>query len=393
MMPPWLLSRGLIAADAPRVDILLLIMWPAGGHAGRRRDCRCCCFACVASSSGRFKAGSMRRVRRSAAAVGLGRRAGRDRLPIAVQPLFFGTPVWHSVLAIPLSVPLGLVALRVLGETNWGPISTMTNVMQAVFGVIAPGDLRANMVSSGITGAVAAESEGLMQDFRAGQMIGSTPRMLTYMQLIAVPVGALALAFMYPLLRDTYGVIGENAQLLSPTSQRWVGFAKLVTQDSRARQRPIRTAAARIAWMTTSLGVGALIGVLLTLLEQNARWRPYVPSPDGNGHRDAHSGQRGHDDLPRCRGRLDLGEDLARIARAILDPDRVRPDRRRSAGRRDDPAARDGRADEPAVALSSAKLCRCRAASDHYDKLPLHKLSECQHATLNTSYFCTVSSI
>ena len=29
--PPWLLSRGLIAADAPRVDILLLIMWPAVG--------------------------------------------------------------------------------------------------------------------------------------------------------------------------------------------------------------------------------------------------------------------------------------------------------------------------------------------------------------------------
>src|SRR4029453_13067424 len=29
--PPWLFSRGLMAADAPRVDILLLIMWPAVG--------------------------------------------------------------------------------------------------------------------------------------------------------------------------------------------------------------------------------------------------------------------------------------------------------------------------------------------------------------------------
>ena len=180
-------------------------------------------------------------------------------------------------------MPLGLVALRVLGETNWGPISTMTNVIQAAFGAIAPGDLRANMVSSGITGAVAAESEGLMQDFRAGQMIGSTPRMLTYMQLVAVPVGALALAFMYPLLRDTYGVIGDNAQLLSPTSQRWVGFAKLVTQELAGPAATNPAAAARIAWMTTSLGVGALIGVVLTLLEQNASWRPYIPSPTGMG--------------------------------------------------------------------------------------------------------------
>ena len=87
---------------------------------------------------------------------------------IIVQSAFFRTPVWQSVLAIALSVPLGLVALRVLGETNWGPISTMANLMQAMFGGIAPGDLRASMVSSGITGAVAAESEGLMQDFRAG---------------------------------------------------------------------------------------------------------------------------------------------------------------------------------------------------------------------------------
>ena len=148
-----------------------------------------------------------------------------------MQRLFFATPVWQSVVAILLAVPLGLVALRVLGETNWGPISTMVNLVQAIFGVLAPGDLRASMVSSGITGAVAAESEGLMQDYKVGWMIGSTPRILTYMQLMAVPVGALALALMYPLIRDTYGIVGEHAQLLSPTSQRWVGFAKVVTHE------------------------------------------------------------------------------------------------------------------------------------------------------------------
>ena len=166
-----------------------------------------------------------------------------------------------------------------LGETNWGPISTMTNVMQAMFGGIAPGDLRASMVSSGITGAVAAESEGLMQDFRAGQMIGSTPRILTYMQLIAVPVGALALAFMYPLLRDTYGIIGEHAQLLSPTSQRWVGFAKLVTQRSVREQTDGRGARPGCRGCRRPSAVGAVVGIVLTLLEQRKAWRPFIPSP------------------------------------------------------------------------------------------------------------------
>jgi uncharacterized oligopeptide transporter (OPT) family protein len=283
LAPPWLLSRGLIAEDARRVDILLLIMWPAVGMlvAGGisallfRWGVLVRTFKGLASASGVSGDLPLRWVWIGSLAAGA--------VLIALQALFFGTPIWHSVLAILFSVPLALVALRVLGETNWGPISTMTNVMQAIFGVIAPGDLRANMVSSGITGAVAAESEGLMQDFRAGQMVQSTPRMLTYMQLIAVPFGALALAFMYPLLRDTYGIIGENAQLLSPTSQRWVGFAKLVTQELTGPAAANPETAARVSWMINSLIVGAAVGVALTFLEQKEKWRPYVPSPTGMG--------------------------------------------------------------------------------------------------------------
>src|SRR5262249_46958383 len=152
-------------------------------------------------------------------------------------------------------------------ETNWGPISTMTNLSQAFFGAVAPGDLRASMVTSGITGSVAAESEGLIQDYKAGDMIGSTPRILTYMQLLAVPVGALALAFMYPHLKETYGIGGEKG-LSSPISTRWVGFAKIVTRELSGPGSAGAEAAARVHWMTMSFVVGAMIGIVLTVLEQ-----------------------------------------------------------------------------------------------------------------------------
>jgi uncharacterized oligopeptide transporter (OPT) family protein len=280
--PPLLLERGLIAADARRVDILLIVMWPAVGM-----------LVAAGIAALLFRWRVLVKTFRGLASGGhsgdlalkwvwVGGGASAVFL-IVVQAFFFGTPVWHSVLAIALSIPLALVALRVLGETNWGPISTMTNLMQAMFGGIAPGDLRASMVSSGITGAVAAESEGLMQDFKAGDMIGSTPRILTYMQLIAVPVGALALAFMYPLLRDTYGIIGEHAQLLSPTSQRWVGFAKLVTGHAAGPGMTEAALAARFAWMKWSFAGGAVVGIVLTALEQRKAWRPFVPSPTGMG--------------------------------------------------------------------------------------------------------------
>ena len=281
LAPPWLVSRGLITPNARRVDILLTVMWPAvgmlvaGGIAALVLRWR------VLASTFRSLAGAGASEDLPLRWVWIGSLISAAFLVI-VQRRYFGTPIWHSLLAIALAMPLALVALRVLGETNWGPISAMTNLTQAMFGAIAPGDLRANMVSSGITAAVAAESEGLMQDFRTGAMIRSTPRVLTYMQLLAVPVGALALALMYPLLRDTYGVVGEHAQLLSPTSQRWVGFAKLVTQELTGGTLSAE-AAARVSWIKTSFVIGALVGIALTLLEQKKEWRPFVPSPTGMG--------------------------------------------------------------------------------------------------------------
>jgi uncharacterized oligopeptide transporter (OPT) family protein len=78
-------------------------------------------------------------------------------------------------------------------------------------------------------------------------------------------------------------VIGEHAQLLSPTSQRWVGFAKLITRDTTAGTVVDPAAAARISWMLTSAAVGALIGTALTVLEQRKGWRNFIPSPTGMG--------------------------------------------------------------------------------------------------------------
>lgn len=281
--PGWLLDHGLMAEGARRVDILLLVMWPGvgmligGGISTLLLRWRVLLRTFQSLRSAGELSGDL-----SLRWVWIGSLIASAVLAL-LQRAFFGTPVWQSVLAILLAIPLGLVALRVLGETNWGPISTMANLTQAVFGVIAPGDLRASMISSGTTSAVAAESEGLMQDYKAGSMIGSTPRILAYMQLIAVPVGALALAYMYPLIRDTYGIIGDNAQLSSPTSQRWVGFAKIVTEQLTGPGALTPEAIARLQWMKWSFAIGALVGVLLTLLEQRKEWKPFVPSPTGAG--------------------------------------------------------------------------------------------------------------
>jgi uncharacterized oligopeptide transporter (OPT) family protein len=188
-----------------------------------------------------------------------------------VQKVSLGFPLWLSAVSLALSLLLMLVGIRVLGETNWAPISALANVMQAVFAVLAPGHVPINMIGSGMSGAVAANGEHLMQDYRAGKIVGSTNRNLTYLQLVGVPVGAAAVALAYPLLRDRYGVGGQGG-LTSPISVKWAGFAELLAQGFGALPRSAIVA----------LAASLVLGVALTLLEETRAAR-FVPSPTAIG--------------------------------------------------------------------------------------------------------------
>jgi uncharacterized oligopeptide transporter (OPT) family protein len=189
----------------------------------------------------------------------------------AVQKISLGFPLWLSLVSVLLSLVLMLVGIRVLGETNWAPISAMANVMQAVFAVLAPGHVPINMIGSGMSGAVAANGEHLMQDYRAGKIVGSTNRNLTILQLVGVPIGALAVAIAYPLLRDKYGVGGEGG-LSSPISVKWAGFAELLAQGFGALPKSALVA----------LVLALVLGVAMTLLE-STRFGRWVPSPTAIG--------------------------------------------------------------------------------------------------------------
>ena len=186
-----------------------------------------------------------------------------------VQYISMGIPMWLSFIAILLSLPLMLVGLRVLGETNWGPISALSNMMQAIFAFISPGNVPVNMSSSGLTGTIAVTSEALMQDFKAGQLIKSNPRSLTIAQLIAAPVGSLATALIYPVLRDRFGI--GPAGLSSPISVKWAGFAELLTKGLSALP----------PGCLYGLLIGITVGIILTLLAE--KWEGVVPSPAAIG--------------------------------------------------------------------------------------------------------------
>jgi uncharacterized oligopeptide transporter (OPT) family protein len=270
LVPYALLSAGLLAPTFNRNDVLLWSMWPATGM-----------LIASGLTSLALKWDVLVRT-----FTNLSARSDDQSFPVrwtiigillsglalvVVQKVSLGLDIWITLVAILLSVPLMLVGLRVLGETNWGPVSQLSNTMQAIFGAIVPGNLTANMLASGTTGTIAVVSEGLMQDYKAGHMIGSTPRHLTIMQLVGTPVGAAAVSWMYPLLRSTYGIVGEQAGLASPISRRIAGFAEILAQGVSALP----------AGAVPALIVGALLGIAIAVLE--SRRVRGVPSATGIG--------------------------------------------------------------------------------------------------------------
>jgi hypothetical protein len=97
-----------------------------------------------------------------------------------------------------------------------------------VFAFLSPGNMMINMIGSGMSGTVASNGEMLMQDYKAGKIVGSQNRHLTILQLMAVPVGSIAVALVYPALKARYGIGGQG--LTSPISVKWAGFAELLNQ-------------------------------------------------------------------------------------------------------------------------------------------------------------------
>jgi uncharacterized oligopeptide transporter (OPT) family protein len=272
-----------VATDTPtRTEVLFWVMWPATGMlvAGGMT---------ALALRWRLLVETFRSLRKA--------RIGSSEMPLsfvvpgivvlaialcAVQAIVLGMPVWVTAVAIVLSLPLMLVGLRVLGETNWGPISAVSNMMQGVFALIAPGNIAANMVASGTTGTIAESSQSIMQDYKCGHIIGSKPRNITIMQLLAVPIGAAAVAWMYPVLVRTYGIydtvdpvtgVVTKALLTSPISNKWAGFAQILKEGVGALP-------SSALW---ALVIFSALGVVLTLLESRPGFKRFVPSPTGIG--------------------------------------------------------------------------------------------------------------
>ena len=186
---------------------------------------------------------------------------------------FFGIPWWMGVIAVPLTFILALIASRATGETDITPTGAMGKITQLVFGLLAPGNMKINLMTASLTGGAAIHSADLLTDLKSGYLLGANPRK----QLIAQLWGVLAgTAFVVPgyLLLIKPEQIGSE-QWPAPAAQVWAGVAKLLARGFSALP----------AGAGTGLLIGIGVGIALALIEELVpkHWKKYTPSSTAVG--------------------------------------------------------------------------------------------------------------
>jgi OPT family oligopeptide transporter len=88
----------------------------------------------------------------------------------------FGIPWWAAIVALPLSLVMGIVAARVTGETDVTPTKALGPVTQALYGGMLPGNIAANVMGANVTGGVGLHAADLLTDLKSGYLLGANPR-------------------------------------------------------------------------------------------------------------------------------------------------------------------------------------------------------------------------
>lgn len=193
---------------------------------------------------------------------------------VTVQAMSFSIRWWMGALSVIMTFFLSLVACRATGETDITPIGAMGKITQLAYGVIAPSNISANLMTAGVTAAAAASSADLLTDLKSGYLLGANPRKQFIAQLLGVFVGAAVIVPAFYLLVPTPDILGSE-RFPAPSAQVFKGIAELLAHGLSSLP-----ASAQIA-----LVVGASVGAAMSVLERMApaRLRLFIPSAMGLG--------------------------------------------------------------------------------------------------------------
>ncbi|KAI9501038.1 OPT oligopeptide transporter protein-domain-containing protein [Coemansia spiralis] len=145
---------------------------------------------------------------------------------MGIVKALFAVPMYDTLIAVVLALPLAVLGVRALGETDLNPVSGIGKVSQVVFAGVMPGNLVGNLVAGGIAEAGAQQAGDLMQDLKTGHLLNASPRAQFSGQMIGSIFSVFITAGAYLLYTKVYPIPGP--QFPVPTAQVWLDMARLV---------------------------------------------------------------------------------------------------------------------------------------------------------------------
>ena len=181
---------------------------------------------------------------------------------------------WYmGLLAVAMTFFLAAVAARAGAEIGINPIGALGKVTQLTYGVIAPGNISANLMTAGITAGAACSCSDTVGNLKVGHMVGANPRRQFIAQLFGVLAGALlAVPAYFILVPDANALGGEKFP--APSALVWMGVAKVLSQGLSTLPRSA----------VMAMIIAFVLGVAIVIIDRVfPKARPYTPSPAALG--------------------------------------------------------------------------------------------------------------
>lgn len=280
LLGPWLLNQGWAATGEPdAVWFGVMVEWLIWPGVSLMTSASITSFLLSLSVERRARQDSGQRSRPLAfpvppAAFALG-AAAAVVLVVALQRTLFNIPLLAGFVAVALSLALAIVAARVVGETGIPPIGAIGKVAQLSFGVVAPGNVSANLMGANVTGGAAGQCADLLNDLKAGALLGATVRRQIIAQCFGVLTGSLVGSAVYLLLIPDPANMLLTAEWPAPAVATWKAVAEVLALGLQA----IPTGA------DLAMLMGAAAGVALAAAEVllPPPWLRWVPSAAAMG--------------------------------------------------------------------------------------------------------------
>jgi OPT family oligopeptide transporter len=180
---------------------------------------------------------------------------------------------WMGLIAVILTFFLAAVASRAGAETSVNPIGAMGKVTQLTYGVLAPGNVAANLMTAGITAGAACSCSDTIGNLKVGHMVGANPRKQFIAQIFGVIAGSLLAVPVYFLLVPDPNALGGD-KFPAPSALIWKGVAQALSQGLHTLPHSALVAVA----------VAVIAGIIIVVIERIfPKSRPFMPSPTALG--------------------------------------------------------------------------------------------------------------